>query len=114
MKPSYDRRIQILRRATVQDATYLTETVTWTTFATVWASIQDMLPSRADRVPEGISLSSRPARIRLRYIGGITNDMRIRAGDQLFQIVAGPAQIGGRQRDLEIVGQEITTTGEAR
>ena len=107
-----DRKIVIEHRAETQDDTYGTPVVSWVPFATVWAEVQDMLPSRGDRVVEGVSITQRPARIRMLYRDGITSDMRIRYGSRLLKIVAGPAELGRREA-LEIVAEEFTPQGDA-
>jgi len=80
----------------------------WELVATVWAQVQDMLPSRGERLANGINLATRPARVRMRYGSDVTPDMRFVMGAQIvgdeidyseariMQIVAGPAELGNR------------------
>jgi head-tail adaptor len=80
--------------------------------ATVRANIEDVLPSRAERMLDVVNIASRPARIRLRYRDDITADMRIIYGARMMQIVSGPAEIG-RREGLELMAQDYSTQGNA-
>lgn len=106
-----DKRITILRAAAVQDPDYGTQTIEWVPYAQTWADVQDMLPSRAERVADGISLARRPCRIRMLYRDDITSDMRVEIGTRTLQIVAGPAELG-RREGIEIVAEELSTMGQ--
>lgn len=83
----------------------------WAPVATVWAQVQDVLPSRAERIAEGLSIANRPARIRMRYRDDITPDMRIIHGSRVMQIFAGPAELG-RQDGLELMAEDYSTAGD--
>ncbi len=97
---------------------------TWVAVATVAASVQDALPSRAEKLAGGINLAAKPSRIRVRYREGLTSDMRISIGrnvrdeggnlvwvtDRITQIVSGPAEIGDRD-GLEFMVEEYSTAG---
>lgn len=106
-----NRRLEILTRSAERDATYGTPTGDWTVAATVWAEVQDVLPSRADRVVEEINLARRPARIRMRWRDGVTMANRIRVEGREMRIVAGPAMLG-RREGLELMVEELSTEGE--
>ncbi|MFA5900347.1 MAG: phage head closure protein [Hyphomicrobium sp.] len=106
-----DQRIRIDSKQVTTDANYGTQTVTWATFATVWAWVQDVLPSKAESQSNGLLLSKRPARIRIRYLAGITTDMRVvllDRGNRVLQIVSGPAELG-RKEGIEIMAEQYTT-----
>lgn len=107
-----DTRIRIERKVVTPDPLYGTETVTWTEFATVWAEVQDVLPSRAERLADSIVIANRPARIRMRHLAGITADMRVIIGTRILQIVSGPADIG-RREGIEIITEEHSSDGAA-
>lgn len=83
---------------------------TWQPVATVWAEVQDALPSRAERLSEGMTMAARPARIRMRYRDDITSDMRIIYGNRVMQITAGPAELG-RREGLELMAEDYSTAG---
>jgi SPP1 family predicted phage head-tail adaptor len=108
-----DKLITIQHRVVTQDTTYGTDVVTWPPFlANIWAEMQDVLPSRAERVAEGISLAKRPCRVRILYYDGITSDMRISYGARYLRIVAGPAELG-RREGIELMAEEMSTEGTA-
>lgn len=82
----------------------------WTLVIEVWAEVKDMLPSRGDRIAEGINVSARPARVRMRYRDGITSDMRFVVAGRIMQIVSGPAELG-RREGLEFMVEEYRPAG---
>jgi SPP1 family predicted phage head-tail adaptor len=106
-----DRRITILERLVTKDPLYRTDVVTWGPGATVCAEVQDMLPSHADRVAEGISLASRPALVRIRWRDDVSQANRIEIDGKQMRIVSGPAMVG-RREGLEIMVEELTTEGQ--
>jgi len=113
-----NREVVIQRRTETQDPIYGTAIVTWADLATVWAEVQDILPSRAERVAEGIDIARRPARVRMLYRDDVTTDMRFKVlgrggseADRVMQIIAGPAELGFRER-VEFVAEELTTGGQ--
>ena len=83
---------------------------TWQPVAAVWAQVEDMLPSRGERLSEGMTMASRPARIRIRFRTDITSDMRIIYGARTMQITAGPAELGHRE-GLELMAEDYSTAG---
>jgi head-tail adaptor len=76
----------------------------------VWAGIRDMLPSRGEKLAEGINVSTRPARVRMRYREDVTPDMRFVFGARVMQITAGPAEIGTRD-GVEFMVEEYRPAG---
>ena len=75
----------------------------------VAAEVEDMLPSRGERMAEGINVASRPARVRLRQRDDIKPNMRFVMGDRVMQITAGPAKLG---RDaVEFIVEDYSTAG---
>lgn len=105
-----DTRIRIERKIVIPDPLYGTEKVAWVEFATVWAEVQDVLPSRAERLADSIVIANRPARIRMRHLVGITPDMRVIIGDRTLQIVSGPSEIGRRQ-GIELIAEQHSSEG---
>jgi SPP1 family predicted phage head-tail adaptor len=95
-----DRRITIQRPTVVTDGEYGPQHGGWEdVFARVPAQVQDMLPRVAEVFAQAINISDRPARVRIRYLRGITADMRVIVhgeADTIHQISAGPAEIGRR------------------
>lgn len=121
----FNRKISIDRKAVVVDPNYGTESITWTPFARVFASVMDVLPSKGERNGERngererngehITIANRPTRIRIRYLDGLTSDMRIILTDRdnrELKIVAGPAEIG-RRRYMELMAENYSTSGSA-
>lgn len=82
----------------------------------VAAEIVDMLPSRGERLANGINVATRPARVRLRYRTDIKPSMRFveKVGDvdgRVMQIIAGPAQLG--REAVEFMVEDYSTAGNA-
>jgi head-tail adaptor len=78
----------------------------------VWASVQDMLPSRGEKLADGVNVASRPARVRMLFRTDVTADMRFVLGTRIMQIVAGPAELGNRD-GLEFMVEDYTSAGNA-
>lgn len=110
------RKIRIEAPPTGQDTGYGTPTGAWTTFATLWAEVQEVLPSKGESIAEGIRIAQRPARIRTRsYVDGITSDMRVvllDRGDRLLKILTPPVELG-RRAGLEFMAADFSTAGNA-
>lgn len=99
----FDRRITLQRSVTVEDGEYGPLPGGWenvTGLVRVPAQVWDTLPGNAERKGQAIDLSERPARVRMRYVRGITSDMRVivhNETDRIYQISAGPAEMGRRE-----------------
>ena len=97
---------------------------TWELLAEVWAEIVDMIPSRGERLADGINVATRPARVRIRYRTDITNAMRVVVGARvvdgevdystarIMQITTLPAELG-RREGLEFMVEDSTSAGGA-
>lgn len=105
-----DRRITIERPPVYVDPVYGPQPAPpgtpWDVFgvARMPAQLMDDLPSKNERTEGALKIADRPARVRIRYLRGITSDMRVilhdgpdESGDQVFQIAGGPAEIGRRE-----------------
>lgn len=98
-----DKEVRIMGFVTTRDPDYGSEIQTWSAIDTVWASVLDVLPSRAESVQDAVQIVERPSRVRMRYRADIRPDMRIviigvdGAPDRECEIVAGPAEIGRRE-----------------
>jgi SPP1 family predicted phage head-tail adaptor len=107
-----NRLVTILVSVDTQEGTYGTKERKWVPAAKVRAEVQDILPSRADRVAgSDISLTRRPSRIRMRWRDDVSMANRIELDGRQMRIVAGPAMIGRRQR-LELMVEELSTEGQ--
>lgn len=96
----------------------------WGLLDEVWAEIVDMIPSRGERLADGINVATRPARVRIRYRTDITNAMRVVVGARvvdgevdysaarIMQITTLPAELG-RRDGLEFMVEDSTTAGSA-
>jgi head-tail adaptor len=82
----------------------------WVKVDDVWAGIQDALPSRSERLADGINVKTRPARVRMQYRDDVTGDMRFVEGDRIMQIVSGPAELG-RCDGLEFMVEDYSPAG---
>jgi SPP1 family predicted phage head-tail adaptor len=70
------------------------------------------MPSRAESVTQGLSMSKNQVRVRMRYRNDIDSSMKItvhRDTDQIMQIIGGPAQIDGRKQFLEMMCERISS-----
>lgn len=112
-----NREVVIQRRTESQEGVYGTAVVSWSDLATVWAEVQDILPSRAERIADGINIAARPARVRMLYRDDVTTDMRFKLpgrggneGDRYLRIISGPAEMGFREK-VEFMAEELTSEG---
>lgn len=103
-----DTLITIQQPTRTKDPRLGATTTGWGNLADVWAQVQDMLPSRGERIAEGVNIQSRPARVRIRYRDDVTGDMRIKIGSRILEIKAGPATLGRREW-LEMVCEEVSS-----
>jgi head-tail adaptor len=96
-----DRRITIQRPGQVDGDYGPQPTGEWEDWkARLPAQVQDDLPSQSETVQNGLRLADRPARVRIRYLRGITADMRIvvhNEQDDIYQVTSTPAEIGRRE-----------------
>src|SRR3546814_15312959 len=91
---------------------------TWESVCNPWVNYQDMLPSRGEKLADGINVASRPARVRMRFRTDVTPDMRFVIDGRVMQIIAGPAEPGpreeiGRASFRESVCQYVYISGDA-
>ena len=78
-------------------------TVAWAEFKTVWAKVE---PMSASQVFWARHLEHRVThRITMRYLAGVTSDMRISFGSRIFHI-KGIRNIEERNRFMELVAEE--------
>ena len=107
-----NRRALIERKRITQDATYGTEVVTWTTVATVWCEVQDVLPARAFEYNKaGMGVSVNLSRVRMRYRTDVDSAMRLTIGRPtatVCQIVSGPAELGNRD-GIELIVERYSS-----
>lgn len=93
----------------------------WAPVALEWVGIVDALPSRSERLAEGINVTARPARVRMRFRDGVTTAMRFVllrwngsewvSADRIMQIVSGPAVLG-RREGIEFMVEDYSAGGD--
>ena len=120
-----DRRVRIERKGAGTGFTSAGKD-NWELVAETWAQVQDVLPSRAERFAEGLTIANRPARVRMRFRSDVNAGMRIVMGhnevdgtgelqwhaDRVMQIVAGPVELG-RRVAIELMAEDYSTAGNA-
>ena len=124
-----DREITVERLATPADPEYVEPDPEYGTNRAVWlplvalpgspvvgrrfpANIQDVMPSRSEGVQQGLIVGRSQTRLRIRYRSDIDSSMRVTVhgdGDTVYQIIAGPAEIGGRKQYLEMMLERTTS-----
>lgn len=110
-----DTRVRFERKVVTQDADYGTEVITWTHIATVWANVQDVLPSlrREETERNNLLTDARRTRVRIRYRSDLDTSMRAiiyRPSATTYQIVSGPAELGQHEY-LEFMVERYSTQG---
>lgn len=111
-----NRQITIEKKSVTLDSSYGTEIVAWVPLSLLpgspevaerfWAEVQDILPSRSESIQDGLAVSRNQTRLRMRWRSDIDSSMRVTVhgdSDMIYQIVAGPVEMGGRKRMIEIV-----------
>ncbi len=97
-----------------EDAGYGSRLVRWDRLTTCQAEVQDVMPSRSESVRDGLQQARNQTRVRMRWRDDIDSTMRVvlhGGGDVVYQIVGGPAEIGGRKNRLEMVIERYTSSG---
>lgn len=111
-----NQRIRVEQRSSSQNAEDGSPVATWSTVTTLWAEVQEVLPSKGEGQAQGFKIATRPARVRTRYVSGITAAMRIvllSRGDRVMQILSPPVELGN-QNGLEFMVADFSTSGNAQ
>lgn len=79
----------------------------WVEVATAWASIVDALPSRGERLADGMNVATRPSRVRMDWDATITASMRMvdvtdGVDGRVMQIITPPARLGGDGMEMMV------------
>jgi SPP1 family predicted phage head-tail adaptor len=107
-----DHRVKIEYQAVTYDPDFGTPITTWTELATVWANVQDALPSKAEAVVQGLNVAINQTRVRIRWRDDVDSSMRMiisRPDPVTYEIVGGPAQIGGRRGYSEFMVERLSS-----
>ena len=98
-----DEQVSIERLTTTKDPRYGTQIQTWLPLHDhFWANLQDVLPSRGEAASNGLVVGVKRSRLRVRDAAGTSMTMRVvlhSRGDQVMQVVAGPARLEGTDYD---------------
>lgn len=108
-------RCRIEQKTTTLDSDYGSEVVTWSLLDVAWCEVQDVLPSRSEAVRSGLRVAINQTRVRMRYRSDVDSAMRLvinRPDPIIYQIVAGPAELGMKE-GIEFVVEKYTTAGSA-
>jgi hypothetical protein len=126
----FNSEISVWRKSVTQDPAFGSQDVEWVPLVAVAGSptlserfpaqVQDVLPSRMERLSEDVrnsmQIGTERTRIRMRYRNDIDSSMKItvhRDTDIDFQIIGGPAVVGIRKEMIEIVCEKYTSQGDA-
>ena len=105
-----NEKATLQQRSVARDEQYGRKTETWSNVAErVWCSVQDALPSRAERSENGARVGTRQARFRIRKQIPIAADTRVvlhGRGDRVMQVIAGPALLDD-QTHVECMLEEV-------
>lgn len=104
-------RCLIERKSVTQDPKYGTEVIAWVTVANAWCSAEDVSPSRSEAVKNGLAIAINQTVVRMRFRTDVDSSMRLtinRPALTVYQIIAGPAEIGNRQ-GIEFMVERITS-----
>lgn len=97
-----DRRITLMKPTTVEDPLYGPQLGPEAVFAErIPAQRLDDRPGKSESVEGGLRLAGHPATIRIRYMRGVTSDMRVilheDTGDLSYSMTSTPAEIGRKE-----------------
>lgn len=124
-----DREITVEKKAEASDDEYIEPDSAYGTAKDVWipldpmpgsppigyrwpAEIQDVMPSRSESVQQGLVVGRQATRCRIRYRSDVDSSMRVIVhGDEdvTYQIIGGPAEVGGRMQYLEMMLERTTS-----
>jgi SPP1 family predicted phage head-tail adaptor len=107
-----DKRGTFKEKSVAQDSATGYDVVSWVEVDTVWMNVQDVMPSRDESVTQGLQVSAKRARVRIRWRNDLDSSMRIELTyptARVLQIIGGPAEIGGRKGYLEFMCEQVST-----
>lgn len=94
-----DRRVDLQSATATNDPDYNEETLTWATYATVWAKVEYHNSQRAWREEEdaGRMFAERDMYISIRWRDDVTYEHRLVFENNTYQIIGRPREIGRRE-----------------
>jgi head-tail adaptor len=114
-------QVTIEQKSVTQDPVFGTPIVTWVPLVgsgspvvaeRFHAEVQDALPSRSEAVTQGLAVARNQTRLRMRWRDDIDSSMRVtvhKDSGVIYQIVGGPADIGGRKEHIEMVLERFSS-----
>lgn len=100
-----DRRIVIEAKSVTRDPDYGAEVVSWVTFAERWAKVRDV--NAVEREGAGLRTITRTTLITIRWLDGLTSDMRVTLTDGRVLEIVSLVEIG-RKVGLQLVCEEYS------
>lgn len=96
-------RITIQSKTVTRDA-YGQETITWTTFATIWGSVE---PISGREYEAGQQLEAAvDTRIRIRYLSGVVPYMQVTYGSHTYDVQS-VIHLYEKKREMHLMCQEV-------
>jgi SPP1 family predicted phage head-tail adaptor len=90
-----DKRITIQTATRTLDAVYGSEVLSWSTFATVWADVNEV--NSVERVRNEIRTLTRVTLIQIRYLPELTENMRVLMADGRILQITSLAEVGRKK-----------------
>lgn len=108
MNVDLNKRCRIEYKSVKNDPKYGTEQVTWQLLAVVWCNVQDVLPSRAEAIKNGLAVGNKQARLRMRFRKDVDSSMRALIDGVVYQFISDFAELGQREY-LEAMIEKYTS-----
>ena len=97
-------RVTIKAKSVARDD-YGQETITWTTFATVWAAVEPL--TGKDYIAGQQLEAAVDTRIRLRDLSGVVPTMRVIFGSHTYDVKSPPIHLLEKGREMHLMCEEI-------
>ena len=100
-------------KTTTHDPVYGSEVITWNVLATVRCAVVDALPNVSESAKEGLVQNINTVQVTMRWRSDVDSSMRLvinRPKPVIYQITAGPAEVGFRQ-GLTMTAQTFSSAG---
>lgn len=95
-----NRRVVIERKSVTRDPDFGSEVISWETFAERWAEVRDL--NAVERTADGLRTVTRTTMVTIRWLDGLTSDMRVRlASDGRLLAITSFVELGRK------VGQQL-------
>ncbi len=108
MNVDLNKRCRIEYKSVKNDPIYGTEQITWQLLAVVWCNVQDVLPSRAESIKNGVAVASKQSRLRIRFRKDVDSSMRVLIDGVGYQFISDFAELGQREY-LEAMIEKYTS-----